>query len=268
MVRDTDRAEYVLAPTRSRARSSACCARASASTSTSTTTAAPPACASAPSPTWASPPPRSAEPASTASRLGAVRLDARASEATESAVSGPGYGHGRVSSTRSSAVSPRCCDPASPGQESRRVARATPRRPTRRCSRGSRRSPQLCEPDAIHWFDGSDAEFELLCQAAGRGRHVHRARPGQAARLVLGPLRPERRRPGRGPHLHLLRARGRRRPHQQLEGPRRDAHQARRAVPRARCAAARCTWCRSAWARSARRSRTSASRSPTRRTSR
>ena len=41
-------------------------------------------------------------------------------------------------------------------------------------------------------------------QAARRRGHVRRARPGEAARLLLGALRPERRRPGRGPHVHLL----------------------------------------------------------------
>ena len=36
---------------------------------------------------------------------------------------------------------------------------------------------ELCEPDAVHWFDGSDAEYELLVRAARRRRHVRRARP-------------------------------------------------------------------------------------------
>ncbi len=69
-------------------------------------------------------------------------------------------------------------------------------------------------------------------QAARRGGHLHGPRPREAPRLLLGPLRPERRRPGGGPHVHLFRARGRRRPHQQLEGAGRDAREARRAVPR------------------------------------
>ena len=91
---------------------------------------------------------------------------------------------------------------------------------------------------------------------------------GQAPELLPRPLRPRRRRPRRGPHLHLLRARGGRRPDQQLDGARRDARDARTSCSTAACAAARCTSCRSRWARSARRSPTSASRSPTRPTSR
>ena len=59
-------------------------------------------------------------------------------------------------------------------------------------------------------------------------------------RLLLGPFRRQRRRPGRGPHLHLLEEGGRRRPHQQLEGSRRDAEEPRRSVRRFH-AAARCT---------------------------
>ena len=91
---------------------------------------------------------------------------------------------------------------------------------------------ELCQPDDVHWFDGSDEEHALLCKQLVDAGHLHRARPGEAARLVLGALRPERRRPGGGPHLHLLGRRGRRRSHQQLEGPGGDAGQARRAVPR------------------------------------
>ena len=66
--------------------------------------------------------------------------------------------------------------------------------------------------------------------APRRQRHVHRARPGQAAEQLLRPQRSRRRRPGRGPHLHLQRARGRRRPDEQLARPRRDARRAHRAV--------------------------------------
>ena len=61
--------------------------------------------------------------------------------------------------------------------------------------------------------------------------------------------------------------RRRRRPHQQLARPGRDARDPARALRTAACAAARCTSCRSRWARSAARSRSSACRSPTRPTS-
>ena len=66
---------------------------------------------------------------------------------------------------------------------------------------------------------------------ATRGqRHLHPAVRGQAPEQLLGPLRPGRRGPGRGPHLHLLHQGGRRRAHQQLAGPRRDAGRADRPV--------------------------------------
>ena len=102
---------------------------------------------------------------------------------------------------------------------------------------------------------------------AGRQGHVREALRRQAAQLLPGALRPRRRRPGRGPHLHLLREGGRRRPHQQLARSRRDARGPRASSSGARCGGGPCTWCRSRWARSARTSPTSASSSPTRPTS-
>ena len=76
----------------------------------------------------------------------------------------------------------------------------------------------------------------------------------QAPELLPGAVGPVRRRPRRGPHVHLLRARGGRRADQQLDRPGRDARDARRTCSRAACAAARCTSCRSRWGRWARRS--------------
>ena len=91
----------------------------------------------------------------------------------------------------------------------------------------------LCEPDSVHWFDGSDAEHELLCKQPGRGRHLRRPRPAKKRPdSFWARSDAERRRPRRGPHLHLLGARDRRRAHQQLEGAGRDAGQAPGAVPR------------------------------------
>ena len=48
-----------------------------------------------------------------------------------------------------------------------------------------------------------------LCADLGRGRHVRAALRGEAAQQLLGPLRSGRRGPSRGPHVHLLRERGR-----------------------------------------------------------
>ena len=63
----------------------------------------------------------------------------------------------------------------------------------------------VLQPADIYWCDGSAEEYEQPVRAARRQRHVHDARPGQAAQQLLGPLRPGRRRPRRGPHVHLLR---------------------------------------------------------------
>ena len=81
--------------------------------------------------------------------------------------------------------------------------------------------------------------------ADGRRRHLQEAEPGQASQLLPGLLRPERRRPGRRPHLHLL-AQARKTPARPTTGWPRP-----RCAPRcsrcstAACAAAPCTWCRS-----------------------
>ena len=125
----------------------------------------------------------------------------------------------------------------------------------------------LTQPDRVHWCTGDDEEWTALTDqlvAAGTFTRLDR---GQEAELVLLRVRPDRRRPGRGPHLHLLARRGGRRRHEQLDGPGRDEGDHDRALPRARCAAGRCTSSRSAWVRSTAEPRCSASRSPTRRTS-
>ena len=88
---------------------------------------------------------------------------------------------------------------------------------------------------------------------ARRRRAPSSASRRQAPELLPRAVGPRRRRARRGPHVHLLRARGGRRPDQQLAGPRPRCARRSTSCSAARCAAARCTSCRSRWARSARR---------------
>ena len=66
----------------------------------------------------------------------------------------------------------------------------------------------IMQPADIYWCDGSADEYDRLCgDLVDSGTFVkldETKRPEQ----LLGPLRPRRRRPCRGPHVHLLGDRG------------------------------------------------------------
>ncbi len=85
---------------------------------------------------------------------------------------------------------------------------------------------ELCRPDAIHWCDGSKAEYDRLMAQMVASRRGHPAR--ETPEQFPVPLRPQRRRPRRGPHLHQHAEQGRGGPDQQLDRRgRAQAHDAR-----------------------------------------
>ena len=84
------------------------------------------------------------------------------------------------------------------------------------------------------------------CQLLVDGGTFERLNDAKRPEQLPGPVRPRRRRPGRGPHLHLLRA-ARSTPAPPTTGgrPAEMKDELLGALPRAPCRAARCTWCRS-----------------------
>ena len=63
---------------------------------------------------------------------------------------------------------------------------------------------ELCRPDAIHWVDGSQAEYDFLCDRLVDAGTFTRLDPEKVARMLLRPLRSERCCPRRRPHLYLF----------------------------------------------------------------
>ena len=81
----------------------------------------------------------------------------------------------------------------------------------------------LTTPTNIHWCDGSDAEYQHLVDVMVSNGTAQKLNPEKRPESYIVFSRSRRRRPRRGSDLHLQREGRRRRPDQQLEGPRRDA---------------------------------------------
>ena len=62
----------------------------------------------------------------------------------------------------------------------------------------------LTQPDDIHWCDGSAEEYDQLAQVLVDAGTFQRLSETKRPNSYLALSDPGRRRPGRGPHLHLL----------------------------------------------------------------
>jgi phosphoenolpyruvate carboxykinase (GTP) len=91
---------------------------------------------------------------------------------------------------------------------------------------------EILQPDEVYWCDGSADEYDRLCQQLVDAGTFTKLDEAKRPNSYWAHSRSRRRRSGRGPHLHLLRHRGRCRSQQQLARPRRDARRAHRALHR------------------------------------
>ena len=96
------------------------------------------------------------------------------------------------------------------------LSSTTPLTTNRHLIRWVEKMADLCRPDSIHWVDGSQAEYDAICDRLVAAGTFVRLERRALARLLLCSLRPERRGPGGRSHLHLFALPRWRRPDQQL----------------------------------------------------
>jgi hypothetical protein len=89
---------------------------------------------------------------------------------------------------------------------------------------------ELCQPERIHWCDGSDAENQALCDLMVKSGTFIKLNAKKRPGSLSGPLASQRRGARGRPDVHLLQDQGRSRADEQLGRPGRDEAKAARPV--------------------------------------